>query len=254
MNLKIKLTIYVFFVIFFLFCQKKEEVDGTIYFSDKASVLNSDFVRKKNEYLKSLKQADNIDIRVLVIPSTGQFTIEDFSLAAFEQYKIGGDLNNGIFVLIATEDKKLRIATGTGIELIVPDDFASQIIKEMIVYLPRNDLENAVNVAINRLHEKAKSVPWTTESKNIEKITSDDLNKIFEIKGEYISKRKTLESFAVKYRTDYFANVKVKNKNVLVFENQYLKNMIKLEKSRKATMLVRLISLEPETYQLLNIK
>lgn len=254
MNRKIKLIVYVLFVIVFVFCQKEKVADGTIFFSDKTSLLNSDFIKEKNEYLKNIKKNYNLDIRILVIHSTGPHTIEDFSSAAFDQYNIGGDLNNGIFVLLATDDRKLRIATGTGIELVVPDDIASQIIKEMIIYLRQNDLENAINVAIERLVDKANSVPWIIERKNIEKISSNDLNKIFEFQGKYISKQKTLEPFAQKYRTDYFAKVKVKNRNVLVFENQYLKNMIKLEKSKKATMLVRLVGLEPETYQLLNIK
>lgn len=254
MGQKIKFIIYVFCVIVFVFCEKKTVEGDTIFFSDKTSTLDPSYIKDKNEYLKNLKQNLNIDIRVLVVHSTVPHTIEDFSVAAFDQYKIGGDLNNGILVLLATEDRKLRITTGTGIELVVPDDIAAHIIKEMVVYLRQAELENAINIAIERLFDKANSVSWTIERNNIERISSNDLNKVFEFQGEYISKEKTLEPFSINFRTNFFAKVKVKNRNVLVFENQYLKNMRKLEKSKRATMLVRLVSLDPETYQLLNIK
>ncbi|MDF3821812.1 TPM domain-containing protein [Leptospira sp. 96542] len=251
--IKIKNYTILIILILYISCNSDSKSKDLIFFLDQNNYLDSKFVSETNTYLEKIHKELIIDIRVIIISSTGKQNILEYSIEAFEKYKIGGKLSNGILIIFAIEDKKLRISAGTGIELILSDDKAKRIINDMIPFLQQNDLQKAILVGIEKSLFYANSMPWTIEGKSIDNINKKDLNKIFEFNGEYISKEITSEEFTQKFRTDFLANVKVKNKTIKVFQNQYMNKMITLEKSKNANIVARLISLSPETYQLLII-
>ncbi|PKA23527.1 hypothetical protein CH381_25445 [Leptospira sp. mixed culture ATI2-C-A1] len=251
---KIKKYTTLIILIISISCNSDSKSKDLTFVLDQNNYLDSKFVSETNTYLEKIHKEINVDIRVIIISSTGKQNIVDYSIEAFEKYKIGGKLSNGILIVFAIEDKKLRISTGTGIELILSDDKAKQIINDIIPFLKQNDFQKAILVGIEKSLFYANSIPWTIEGKSIANINKKDLNKIFEFNSEYISKENTSEEFTQKFRTDFLANVKVKNKTIKIFQNQYINKMLTLEKNKNATIVARLISLSPETYQLLIIK
>ncbi len=72
-------------------------------------------------------------IAVLMIPSLGSDSIEDYSLAVARGWGIGQkDKNNGVLLMIAKDDRKLRIEVGYGLEGALPDATAASIIRNQI--------------------------------------------------------------------------------------------------------------------------
>jgi uncharacterized protein len=72
-------------------------------------------------------------IVVCMIPSLGDDSLEDAALDIFRSWGIGDrSKNNGVLLLIAKEDRKLRIEVGYGLEGAIPDSVADRIIRQVI--------------------------------------------------------------------------------------------------------------------------
>ena len=73
-------------------------------------------------------------IAILVVPTTKPETIEQYCQRLADTWKIGrvGE-GNGILIVVAIEDHRLRIAVGFGLENVLPDSKAQQIINNLIV-------------------------------------------------------------------------------------------------------------------------
>ncbi|MDP4264695.1 MAG: TPM domain-containing protein [Bacteroidota bacterium] len=68
-------------------------------------------------------------VAVVIIPTTGDYPVEDVALRIIRDWGVGSkDKNNGIVILIAKDDRKIRIEVGYGLEGAVPDITAKSII------------------------------------------------------------------------------------------------------------------------------
>ena len=72
-------------------------------------------------------------IAILLVPSTKPETIEAYSILVAEAWKLGRKgIDDGILILVAMNDRKLRIEVGRGLEGAVPDAVAKRIVAEVI--------------------------------------------------------------------------------------------------------------------------
>ena len=70
---------------------------------------------------------------ILTIPSLEGDPIEDFGIRVAEAWKIGQKgTANGVILIVAQKERKIRIEVGRGFEGILPDVVASRIIREVI--------------------------------------------------------------------------------------------------------------------------
>jgi hypothetical protein len=247
-----KKILLIFFLLFN--CNIENKSDHIIFIADKTSTIDQKFINKANIYLRNLHKDLNLDIRILLVNSDGIYSPVEYSEAAIEQFQIGGELNNGVLILFYINERYLRIATGTGIELYLSDLSARRIIDDMIPSLSENEMEKAISIAISEIENILKKVSWKIEEKNIEIISNQDINKIFKFKG-FVQNKKNINSvLKEKYKADYILEVKVKNKNIFLIENQYIRKGLYLEKHPGSTITGRLISIEPETYEFINVE
>ena len=107
--------------------------------NDYAGVL-SPGTRQQLEYaLTELEKSDSTQLAVLIIPSLEGENLEDFSLQVVEQWQLGQNkLDNGALLLIARDDRKLRIEVGYGLEGVLTDLKSSRIIRDIITPQFRN--------------------------------------------------------------------------------------------------------------------
>lgn len=83
--------------------------------------------------LAAFEARKGAQIAVLIVPSTGDETIEQYSIRVAEAWKIGRSaVDDGAILLIARDDRKLRIEVGYGLEGALPDVTAKRIIREII--------------------------------------------------------------------------------------------------------------------------
>ncbi|MEP1780033.1 TPM domain-containing protein [Reichenbachiella sp.] len=72
-------------------------------------------------------------IAVLILPSTKPEEIEQYSIRVAEKWKIGrGGVDDGVLMVIAMEDRKMRIDVGYGLEGAIPDIYAKRIFENII--------------------------------------------------------------------------------------------------------------------------
>ncbi len=111
----------------------------TMWANDFTGTLSQSELNDLNYRLKSYQDTTSTQIVVVIISSLEGYPLEMLSEETATKNKIGtGDNNNGILLLIAKDDKKLRIEVGYGLEGAVPDAIASSIIRNEITPEFRN--------------------------------------------------------------------------------------------------------------------
>ncbi len=86
-------------------------------------------IRETNRQIAST----GAQVVVAMIPTLGTDSIEDAALEIFRTWGIGSrDKNNGILLLVAKEDRKLRIEVGYGLEGAITDATAGRILRDII--------------------------------------------------------------------------------------------------------------------------
>jgi uncharacterized protein len=107
------------------------------YVTDRARVLSPDRVESLNARLEEFEKETSDQILVWIdrrIPEG--FTLEDFTVRAAQKWGAGRrKKSNGIVFFVFTEDRKMRIEVGYGLEGVLPDAVAHRIQEEEI--LPR---------------------------------------------------------------------------------------------------------------------
>ena len=100
---------------------------------DNAEILKPATRTAVNEKLKAHEQKTSDQIAVLTIPTIGDDSIEQFSTQVFESWKLGQKgKDNGVLLVIAPKDRKLRIEVGYGLEGTLTDVASSRIIRNVI--------------------------------------------------------------------------------------------------------------------------
>ena len=101
--------------------------------NDYAGLMPPDRARTLEERLARFESDTGHQIAVLTIPSLEGDSLEDFSIRVAESWKIGKKgFDNGAILLIARDDRRLRIEVGYGFEGVLPDAIANRIINEVI--------------------------------------------------------------------------------------------------------------------------
>jgi len=101
--------------------------------NDTAHILRSSSVRVLEQTLENLEQTDSTQIVVLTIPSLEGESLEPYALKVAETWKLGQKgFDNGALLLIISNDRKIRIETGYGLEGRLTDLVAGRIIRERI--------------------------------------------------------------------------------------------------------------------------
>jgi uncharacterized protein len=101
--------------------------------TDLTGTLDSTQLAALDAELRAFEQKKGSQIAVLMLPSTQPETIEQYSIRVAERWKIGrARVDDGVILIIAKDDHRLRIEVGYGLEGVVPDLVAKRIIREVI--------------------------------------------------------------------------------------------------------------------------
>ena len=97
--------------------------------TDMAGVLSPEQKQALENKLVAIDDSSSNQIAVVILPTLEGNPIEEYSTKLFREWGIGNKkTNNGILLLIAIQDKKIRIEVGYGLEGAVPDITANSII------------------------------------------------------------------------------------------------------------------------------
>jgi uncharacterized protein len=120
---------------------------------DLTQTLSSDDIAGLTQTLKDLEQRKGSQVAVLIVPTTQPETIEQYSIRVAEAWKIGRKkIDDGALLVVAKNDRKLRIEVGYGLEGALNDITAKRIIDEIITPKFRDgDFSGGISAGVNQI-------------------------------------------------------------------------------------------------------
>jgi uncharacterized protein len=114
--------------------------------NDYAAILAPATVQQLENSLKTFEADQSTQLVVLTIPSLEGEVLEEFSIRVAEQWKIGREgLDNGAILLVARDERKLRIEVGYGLEGTLTDLTSGRIIRNDIVpYFKQGNFDQGI--------------------------------------------------------------------------------------------------------------
>lgn len=129
--------------------------------TDLTHTLSSDRRQALESRLAAFETEKGSQLAVLLVPTTQPESIEQYGIRVAEAWKLGRKgVDDGMLLLVAKEDRTLRIEVGYGLEGTIPDAVARQVIEEVIV--PRfraGDFAGGIEAGVDRLLRLASGEP-----------------------------------------------------------------------------------------------
>jgi uncharacterized protein len=120
---------------------------------DQTGTLTADQAQALEQTLRVFESSKGSQIAVLVVPTTEPETIEQYGIRVAEQWKLGRKgVDDGVILIVAKNDRTLRIEVGYGLEGALNDATCKRIISEIIV--PRfrqGDFFGGITDGVNRM-------------------------------------------------------------------------------------------------------
>ena len=104
--------------------------------NDFADVLTAAQEQALTDLVEGVEDATTAEIAVATVTTLDGMTVEEYANRLFAEWGIGQrDQDNGVLILVAPGEREMRIEVGYGLEEILPDGLAGQIVQE--TFLPR---------------------------------------------------------------------------------------------------------------------
>jgi uncharacterized protein len=142
--------------------------------TDFTNTLTYNDWRSLESRLKQFEDSTSTQIAVLLLNSLNGSDIFDYSMKVFDENKIGTkSKNNGVLIVVAKDDHKIRIHTGYGLEGVLTDALTTQIIERDIKpYFKTNNFYGGLSSGISsiiaatageyKVQARGKSAPMIT--------------------------------------------------------------------------------------------
>jgi len=114
--------------------------------TDLTGTLTGPQIQTLDARLRDFERDKGSQIAVLMLPSTEPETIEQYSIRLAEAWKIGrARIDDGVILVVAKNDRKLRVEVGRGLEGAIPDGIAKRVIAEVIApHFKANDFYGGI--------------------------------------------------------------------------------------------------------------
>ena len=131
----------------------REIPEITTFVTDETGTLSQNQQAQLSNKIQEFQNRKGSQILVVLVESTGLEPIEDYSIRLAEATRAGREgVDDGVILLVAKSDRKVRIEVGYGLEGAIPDVTANRIINEIIVPQFRNgDFYGGINAAVDAL-------------------------------------------------------------------------------------------------------
>lgn len=104
--------------------------------NDFAGVLTADEERALTELVQGVEDATTAEIAVATVTGLDGMSVDEYATRLFAEWGVGqADKDNGVLILVAPTAREMRIEVGYGLEGVLPDGLAGQIIRE--TFLPK---------------------------------------------------------------------------------------------------------------------
>lgn len=121
--------------------------------TDQTATLTAEQKSTLEQTLRAFEALKGSQIAVLMVPTTAPETIEQYSLRVVEQWKLGRQkVDDGALLIIAKEDRTLRIEVGYGLEGALNDATSKRIISEIITpHFRQGNFYGGISAGVDRM-------------------------------------------------------------------------------------------------------
>ncbi len=138
--------------------------------TDQTGTLSGEAVTRLEAKLADFEAKKGSQISVLIVPTTQPEEIEQYGIRVADQWKLGRKgVDDGAILLVAKNDRRVRIEVGRGLEGALPDAIASRIVSETIT--PRfktGDYDGGVAAGVDQIISVVNGEPLPEPDKKWE--------------------------------------------------------------------------------------
>lgn len=119
--------------------------------NDRAGLLSPGTVSELEQKLAGFERDQSTQIVVLTIPSLQGDDIDQFSIRVADAWKIGQQgKDNGVLLILARDERKVRIEVGMGLQGVLPDITAGRIIRDLMrPHLKAGDFDRGISAGVD---------------------------------------------------------------------------------------------------------
>ncbi|MBU1265581.1 MAG: YgcG family protein [Gammaproteobacteria bacterium] len=137
--------------------------------TDLTVTLSADQVAALESKLAAFEAQQGSQIAVLLLPTTQPEDIAQFGIRVAEQWKIGREkIDDGVILIVAKDDRKLRLEVGYGLEGAIPDAIAKRVIAETITpHFKEGDYYGGIDAGVQQLMRVIEGEPLPPPSEAV---------------------------------------------------------------------------------------
>ena len=128
---------------------------------DQANILNPQEKQRLEAQLRTIYQQGLAQAAVVIVPTTNGMPIFDYALQVAEKWQLGAkDIDDGLLMVVAVNDRDMYILTGYGLEGVLPDAAVNRIIREDITPLfKQNNYGAGILAGVTALQSRLSADP-----------------------------------------------------------------------------------------------
>lgn len=107
------------------------------FVNDFAGILSEEIVNRINDWAIELREKTDTDFFIATFPDIGGANEVEFGVQVYKQWGIGSKRDEGVLILLALAERKLRIEVGYGSEGYITDAYANEVYQQMRSYLSK---------------------------------------------------------------------------------------------------------------------
>lgn len=146
--------------------------------TDLTGTLSKEQISNLENRILGLEKEKGSQIAIAIVPTTSAENIEQYSIRLATAWKIGRKgVDDGVLLVVAKQDRKLRIEVGYGLEGAIPDAYAKQIIDMTIVpRLREGKFYEGISDGLDRIISliKTESLPPAQKEKAIPRMSNTE--------------------------------------------------------------------------------
>jgi len=133
----------------------------TRHVTDLTATLSSGQVATLENKLAAFEARKGSQVAVLIVPTTQPEDIAQFGIRVADQWKIGRrKIDDGVILIVAKEDRTLRLGVGYGLEGAIPDAIAKRVIAETITpYFKAGDFNGGIEAGVEQVMRLIEGEP-----------------------------------------------------------------------------------------------
>ena len=146
-------SVIILFCVFFSKSYAIVSKTSKFYVNDSANILSNESENYIVNMNRQLEEKTGAQIVVVTVNNLENKSIEDYATELFRNYGIGNkEKNNGVLLLVAIDERKVKIEVGYGLEGKITDGKAGRILDDYVVpYFKENNWNDGIINGFNAI-------------------------------------------------------------------------------------------------------